>query len=105
MSRALGGGFPGDARSGAVGPHPGCDRRPFPDEPVPPGDPIRAADRLLFSAHRHRRHAGESLYRIGRMMVADAELVLRGLAAAAVPARRPGDRRPAAQQAGDRDVT
>jgi len=50
----------------------------FPDEPVAPGDPIRAADRLLFSAHRSGGMT-EALYRIGRMMVADAELVLRGL--------------------------
>ena len=50
----------------------------FPDEPVPPGDPIRAADRMLFSAHR-TGGMPEALFRIGRMMVADAELVLRGL--------------------------
>jgi phosphoglycerate dehydrogenase-like enzyme len=50
----------------------------FPDEPVPPGDPIRAADRLLFSAHR-TGGMPEALHRIGKMMVGDAELVLRGL--------------------------
>lgn len=50
----------------------------FPDEPVPPGDPIRAADRLLFSAHR-TGGMPEALHRIGKMIVADAELVLRGL--------------------------
>jgi phosphoglycerate dehydrogenase-like enzyme len=50
----------------------------FPDEPVPPGDPVRAADRLLFSAHR-TGGMPEAFHRIGRMTVADAELVLRGL--------------------------
>jgi phosphoglycerate dehydrogenase-like enzyme len=50
----------------------------FPEEPVPADDPLRRIEGLLLSAHR----AGgmpEALHAIGRMMVADAELILRGL--------------------------
>jgi phosphoglycerate dehydrogenase-like enzyme len=50
----------------------------FPEEPVAAEDPVRRGEHLLLSAHR----AGgmpEALYAIGRMTVADAELVLRGL--------------------------
>ncbi len=50
----------------------------FPSEPTAPGDPVRALEGMLLSAHR----AGgmpEALCQIGRMAVADAELVLRGL--------------------------
>jgi phosphoglycerate dehydrogenase-like enzyme len=50
----------------------------FPEEPVPADHPVRSIDGLLLSAHR----AGamrEALYQIGRMTIADAELILRGL--------------------------
>jgi phosphoglycerate dehydrogenase-like enzyme len=50
----------------------------FPDEPVAPGDPLRRLDGLLLSPHR----AGgmrEAFLQIGRLAVADLELVLRGL--------------------------
>jgi phosphoglycerate dehydrogenase-like enzyme len=50
----------------------------FPDEPVPPGDPVRAVEGLLLSPHR----AGgmrEAFLQIGRLAVADLELILRGL--------------------------
>jgi len=52
----------------------------FPEEPVPAGDPLRAdpGDGLLLSAHR-TGGMPEALKLIGRMTVADAELVLRGL--------------------------
>jgi phosphoglycerate dehydrogenase-like enzyme len=52
----------------------------FPEEPVPAGDPIRAGagDNVLFSAHR-TGGMPEAFHLIGRMTVADAELVLRGL--------------------------
>ena len=50
----------------------------FPEEPVPPGDPVRAVDGLLLSAHR-TGGMPEALQLIGRMTVADAELILRGL--------------------------
>jgi len=52
----------------------------FPEEPVPAGDPVRegARDNLLLSAHR-TGGMPEALYLIGRMTVADAELILRGL--------------------------
>jgi len=52
----------------------------FPEEPVPVGDPIRdvAGDNLLLSAHR-TGGMPEAMQLIGRMTVADAELVLRGL--------------------------
>jgi phosphoglycerate dehydrogenase-like enzyme len=51
----------------------------FPEEPVPAGDPVRSAgDGLLLSAHR-TGGMREALELIGRMTVADAELVLRGL--------------------------
>jgi phosphoglycerate dehydrogenase-like enzyme len=51
----------------------------FPEEPVPAADPVRTAgDGVLLSAHR-TGGMGEALQLIGRMTVADAELVLRGL--------------------------
>ena len=50
----------------------------FPEEPVPPGDPVRAVDGLLLSAHR-TGGMPEAFRQIGSMTVADAELVLRGL--------------------------
>jgi len=52
----------------------------FPEEPVPAGDPLRvgAGDSLLLSAHR-TGGMPEALRLIGRMTVADAELILRGL--------------------------
>jgi phosphoglycerate dehydrogenase-like enzyme len=54
----------------------------FPEEPVAPGDPLRALDGLLLSPHR----AGgmrEAFLQIGRLAVADLELILRGLPPAA----------------------
>ena len=52
----------------------------FPEEPVPHRDPVRegAGDNLLLSAHR-TGGMPEALHLIGRMTVADAELILRGL--------------------------
>ena len=50
----------------------------FPQEPVAPDDPVRAAEGLLLSAHRSGGMQ-EALYTIGRLTVADAELILRGL--------------------------
>jgi len=50
----------------------------FPEEPVPAGDPMRAVDGLLLSAHRSGG-IPEAHRQIGRMTVADAELILRGL--------------------------
>jgi phosphoglycerate dehydrogenase-like enzyme len=50
----------------------------FPKEPVDVDDPVRSVNGLLLSAHR----AGgviEALHQIGRMTVADAELILPGL--------------------------
>ena len=50
----------------------------FPDEPVPPDHPVRRLDGMLLSPHR----AGgmrEAFLEIGRLAVADLELVLRGL--------------------------
>ena len=50
----------------------------WPEEPVPPDHPARAVDGLLLSPHR----AGgmrEAFLEIGRLAVADLELVLRGL--------------------------
>jgi phosphoglycerate dehydrogenase-like enzyme len=50
----------------------------FPVEPAPPDDPSRRIEGLLLSPHR----AGalpDSLYEIGRLTVADAEVVLRGV--------------------------
>jgi phosphoglycerate dehydrogenase-like enzyme len=52
----------------------------FPEEPVPAGDPIRdAGEGVLLSAHR-TGGMHEAFQAIGRMTVADAELILRGLA-------------------------
>jgi phosphoglycerate dehydrogenase-like enzyme len=51
----------------------------FPKEPAPLDDPARRNEGLLLSPHR----AGamkDSLYEIGRQTVADADLILRGLA-------------------------
>ena len=50
----------------------------FPKEPVDPGDPVRSVNGLLLSAHRTGGMI-EALHQIGRMTVADAELILRGL--------------------------
>jgi phosphoglycerate dehydrogenase-like enzyme len=51
----------------------------FPEEPVPADAPVRSAgDGVLLSAHRTGAMP-EALRLIGRMTVADAELVLRGL--------------------------
>jgi phosphoglycerate dehydrogenase-like enzyme len=51
----------------------------FPEEPVAPDDPIRAlSDGLLLSAHRTGGMV-EAFHAIGRMTVADAELILQGL--------------------------
>jgi len=50
----------------------------FPEEPVPPDDPVRGLDGMLLSAHR----AGalpDALHEIGEQAVADIELILRGL--------------------------
>ena len=50
----------------------------FPVEPVAGDDPLRRVEGLLLSAHR----AGglqEAFYEIGRMVVSDMEMVLRGL--------------------------
>lgn len=50
----------------------------FPHEPVPADDPVRALPGLLLSAHRTGGTV-DALFDIGRMTVADAELILRGL--------------------------
>ena len=50
----------------------------FPEEPVAAGDPVRSLEALLLSAHR-TGGTREALFEIGRMMVADAELIIRGL--------------------------
>ena len=50
----------------------------FPDEPVLPDDPARSVEGLLLSAHR-TGGTTDALRQIGRMTVADAELILRGL--------------------------
>lgn len=50
----------------------------FPVEPVPPDDPVRKIENLVLSAHR-TGGMPEALQQIGRMTVADAELILKGL--------------------------
>jgi phosphoglycerate dehydrogenase-like enzyme len=50
----------------------------FPEEPVPASDPVRRIPGLLLSAHRTGGTV-DALQAIGRMTVADAELILRGL--------------------------
>jgi phosphoglycerate dehydrogenase-like enzyme len=50
----------------------------FPEEPVAAADPIRDVEGLLLSAHRTGGTV-DALFEIGRMAVADAELILRGL--------------------------
>jgi phosphoglycerate dehydrogenase-like enzyme len=50
----------------------------FPVEPVAPDDPVRQIEGLLLSAHRTGGMV-EALHQIGRMTVADAELILKGL--------------------------
>jgi phosphoglycerate dehydrogenase-like enzyme len=50
----------------------------FPQEPVAADDPVRHNDGLLLSAHR-TGGTTDALFEIGRMTVADAELVMRGL--------------------------
>ncbi len=51
----------------------------FPQEPVAADDPIRGIDNILLSAHR-TGGMPDALLEIGRQAVADAELILRGLA-------------------------
>ena len=50
----------------------------FPDEPVAADDPVRRLPGLLLSAHR-TGGTRDAFYEIGRMTVADAELIARGL--------------------------
>ena len=50
----------------------------FPEEPVSPDDPVRGLEGLLLSAHRTGGTV-DALFEIGRLAVADAELILRGL--------------------------
>lgn len=52
----------------------------FPEEPVPADDPLRVGlgDNLLLSPHRSGG-TPEALFQVGRMAVADAELVMKGL--------------------------
>jgi phosphoglycerate dehydrogenase-like enzyme len=50
----------------------------FPEEPVAHDDPVRQVEGLLLSAHRTGGTV-DALFEIGRMAVADAELILRGL--------------------------
>lgn len=50
----------------------------FPEEPVAADDPVRRVENILLSAHR-TGGMPEALYEIGRMAVADAELILQGL--------------------------
>jgi phosphoglycerate dehydrogenase-like enzyme len=50
----------------------------FPEEPVPAHHPVRKLDGAILSAHR-TGGMPEALFQIGRMTVADAELILRGL--------------------------
>ena len=50
----------------------------FPEEPVPADDPVRTLPGLLLSAHRTGGTI-DALFEIGRMTVADAKLILRGL--------------------------
>jgi phosphoglycerate dehydrogenase-like enzyme len=50
----------------------------FPEEPLPAGHPARSLDRLLLSPHR-TGGMPEAFLEIGRLAVADLELVLRGL--------------------------
>jgi len=78
MSRAAVVDFPalvGEVTSGRI--KAGIDV--FPEEPVPADAPVRSAgDGVLLSAHR-TGGMPEALRLIGRMTVADAELILRGL--------------------------
>jgi phosphoglycerate dehydrogenase-like enzyme len=50
----------------------------FPVEPLPSNAPVRQMDGVILSSHRSGGMA-ESFFEIGRLVVADAELVLRGL--------------------------
>src|SRR5262245_14848325 len=50
----------------------------FPEEPVPAGHAVRTLEGAILSAHR-TGGMPEALFQIGRMTVADAELILRGL--------------------------
>jgi phosphoglycerate dehydrogenase-like enzyme len=50
----------------------------FPEEPVSREDPVRSVEGLILSAHR-TGGMPEAFHRIGAMMIADMELILRGL--------------------------
>jgi phosphoglycerate dehydrogenase-like enzyme len=50
----------------------------FPEEPAPAAHPVRKLEGAILSAHR-TGGMPEALFQIGRMTVADAELILRGL--------------------------
>jgi phosphoglycerate dehydrogenase-like enzyme len=81
----------------------------FPQEPMPPGHPVRRLDGMLLSGHRTGGMT-EAFHEIGRLVVGDAELVLRGLppqlcrrADAAIAAKfRDPTRRPDAKAAAGR---
>lgn len=50
----------------------------FPDEPIPPGDPVRSLPHSVLSAHR-AGNVPEVWPRIGEMVVDDLEWIFRGL--------------------------
>ncbi len=50
----------------------------FPEEPVRADDAVRGVEGLLLSAHRSGGTA-DALFEIGRLTIADAELIMRGL--------------------------
>ena len=71
----------------------------WPEEPLPAGTRRESLEGLLLSPHR----AGgmrEAFLEIGRLAVADLELILRGPAAGLLQAGRARDGRPPAQPAG-----
>ena len=78
MSRAAVVDFPEMVRQAASGRlKVACDV--FPEEPVAADDPVRGVEGMLLSAHR-TGGMQDALFEIGRQAVADAELILKGLA-------------------------
>ncbi|MBW9113597.1 hydroxyacid dehydrogenase [Rhizobium cauense] len=78
MSRAAVVDFPAMVRAAETG-HILVATDVFPEEPVASDDPIRSTPGILLSAHR-TGGTRDAFYALGAMAVADAELIMKGLA-------------------------
>ena len=69
----------------------------FPEEPLPPGHPIRDLENTVLSAHRAGGMA-EAFIEIGDMVLSDLELLLRGLPPVSCKVAQPETVRPVSRE-------